>query len=295
MPLDQESLAPAWRSVVRVAAAVTASAVHGPSPAATGPVLVALDIDGTVAGPGNTISDATLDAIARVRAAGHHVVLASGRSLVGILPVAARLGLTDGWVVASNGAVTARLGDHLPGGYALQDVRTFDAGPAMRLARALLPHVKLAVEEIGWGYRVLSLFPPSDVNGRQQVVGLSDLWTAPVSRAIVRAPGAVHALLEPLRRIGVTATPAASDWIDVIPDRLSKAVSLERIRVRLGVARENTVAVGDGVNDLEMMAWALRSVAMGHSPQAVLQAADEVTGSLADDGLVPVLRSLLPG
>jgi hypothetical protein len=49
-----------------------------------------------------------------------------------------------------------------------------------------------------------------------------------------------------------------------------------------------------GINDLEMLAWAARSVAMGHAPAVVQAAADEVTGTIEQSGAVAVLHSLLP-
>lgn len=49
---------------------------------------------------------------------------------------------------------------------------------------------------------------------------------------------------------------------------------LERLRAKLGVQASETLAVGDGINDLEMLAWAAHGVAMGHSPAQVLAAAD---------------------
>ena len=55
----------------------------------------------------------------------------------------------------------------------------------------------------------------------------------------------------------------------------------------------HTVAVGDQRNDLEMLRWAARGVAMGNAPDEVKAAADEVAGDVDDDGLVPVLRALL--
>ena len=58
-------------------------------------------------------------------------------------------------------------------------------------------------------------------------------------------------------------------------------------------AAEATVAVGDGHNDIEMLAWAARGVAMGHADEPVRAVADEVTGTIDDDGAVAVLRSLL--
>ena len=56
----------------------------------------------------------------------------------------------------------------------------------------------------------------------------------------------------------------------------------------------DTVAVGDQRNDLEMLQWAARGVAMGNAPDEVKAVADEVTLSVTDDGLVPILRSLIP-
>jgi hydroxymethylpyrimidine pyrophosphatase-like HAD family hydrolase len=108
---------------------------------------------------------------------------------------------------------------------------------------------------------------------------------------ILRGDGVLD-MLEPLRDLGVTATPAGPDWVDVTPRALSKATALERIREREGVDPRSTVAVGDGVNDLEMIAWAARGVAMGHAPAALIDAADEVTGRIEEHGVVAVLSTL---
>jgi len=53
------------------------------------------------------------------------------------------------------------------------------------------------------------------------------------------------------------------------------------------------VAVGDGRNDIEMLRWAARGVAMGNAPAEVQAVADEVTGPVGADGLADVLESLL--
>jgi HAD superfamily hydrolase (TIGR01484 family) len=90
-----------------LAAANTNQSPHSGS--ALMPRLVALDIDGTLLEHGGKIPAETLAALDLVRAAGHQVVLATGRSLVGLLPVATRLGLIEGFAVCSNGAMTVRL------------------------------------------------------------------------------------------------------------------------------------------------------------------------------------------
>ena len=69
--------------------------------------------------------------------------------------------------------------------------------------------------------------------------------------------------------------------------------ALEQVRRRLDIDPAHTVAVGDGRNDIEMLSWAARGVAMGQSPQEVLAAASEVTGSVYEDGAAAVLRSLV--
>jgi hydroxymethylpyrimidine pyrophosphatase-like HAD family hydrolase len=252
---------------------------------------VALDIDGTLLGPDMTVPPVTVRAVDDVRRAGHHAVLASGRSLVGVLAVVRQLGIDEGWVVASNGAVVARVGLELPDGYRLETVHSFDVEPVVRLARATLPTVQVGVEEIGWGYRVDRPFEQELVNGQQACVADEELWDKPAARVILRADG-VHALLEPLRALGVTATPAGPDWVDVTPRSLSKATALEGVRERIETDPGRTVAVGDGVNDLEMLAWAARGVAMGHAPAVVRAAADEVTGTIEEHGVVAVLRTL---
>ena len=59
------------------------------------------------------------------------------------------------------------------------------------------------------------------------------------------------------------------------------------------VEASSTLAIGDGRNDIEMLTWAGRGVAMGQAPEEVVAAADEVTKSVYDDGAALVLRGLL--
>jgi hydroxymethylpyrimidine pyrophosphatase-like HAD family hydrolase len=255
--------------------------------------LVALDIDGTLIGQDRRIPPGTVAALDLVRAAGHHVVLATGRSLIGLGPIATRLGLVQGYAVCSNGALTIRLDPTTPTGYTVIAAKRFDPSPAIRQALELAPDARVAVEEIGWGWHVNTTFEPGHLNGPQKKVPLSDLLAAPASRVALHSPGIGHHH-DSLSTTGVTATPAGPDWLDLTAPGTSKAAALEAIRTRLGVPTAQTVAVGDGINDLEMLAWAARSVAMGHAPAVVQAAADEVTGTIEQSGAVAVLHSLLP-
>lgn len=276
----------------RIDAACTVVSLSGIASAGQ---MIALDIDGTLTSEGRrSVPAVTVEAVTEVLSAGHDVVLASGRSLLGVMSIIRALGMRSGWAVASNGAVTVRLIPDAPG-YVVEDTHTFDVESVARLAFDLLPGVQLGVEEIGQGYRVNQRFRDDEVNGPQRVVDLDELWVEPTPRLILSAPGAADLLLEPIRALGLTANAAGPDWVDATPGGLSKATALEEIRQRLGVPRERTVAVGDGGNDLQMFEWAGRAVAMGNAAQAVRDAADETTGTVDEHGVVDVLRSLPTG
>lgn len=255
--------------------------------------LVALDIDGTLVDHDGRASGDTVAALALVRAAGHEVVPATGRSLVGMAAAATRLGLTDAFAVCSNGALTVRLDASAPSGYLIQHAHRFDTSHVVRLARDLVPGVRIAAEDVGWGWRVSEPFGPDLLNGEQKQVPLIDLRAARSTRIALHAPG-IRRRAGALAASGATVIAGGPDWLDVTAPGTGKAPALERLRTALGVPHEATVAVGDGPNDLEMLTWAHRGVAMGHASAEVRAAADEITGTIDEHGAASVLLGLLP-
>ncbi|NHC15263.1 HAD family hydrolase [Motilibacter deserti] len=253
------------------------------------PGLVALDLDGTVVSPDEEISPAVAAAVRRVVDAGVPVVLSTGRSVHATRPVAAALGLPAGWLVCSNGAVTATIDPPV-----VVDTVTFDAAPAVRLLREHLPDALVAVEELGVGYRVSAPFPPGELAGEQVLMDIDDLVRDPVTRVVLRSPEKEpDEFLEVVGRLGlhdVSYAVGYTAWLDLAPEGVTKAYALDPVRERLGVARDRTLAIGDGRNDLEMLQWAACGVAMGHAPAEVQDAADLVTGVFADDGVAQTLE-----
>ncbi|WP_419706202.1 HAD family hydrolase [Promicromonospora sp. NFX87] len=255
-----------------------------------GPLLIACDIDGTLLRTGRPVSAEVHDAAAAVTAAGHHLVLATGWSLTGALPVAEQLGLADTWIVSSNGAVTARVTN---GTVEIVERHDLDAEPAVRLAVAAAPGVRISAEIVGVGYRINIPFPDGELNGTQHdVLDLDGLWATPTPRLALHQPG-IYRIAPALRALGLTAISTRSDWIDVTARGISKATALEKVRTELGIEAHATVAIGDGENDIEMLDWATAGFAMAHALVPVLAAADHITGTIDDDGAATVLRSLL--
>ncbi len=259
--------------------------------------LVALDIDGTIIDHHGTLAPAVQEAIGDLMANGIRVVIATGRTIIGTLPVLESLDITGGYAVCSNGAVTVRIDPSRKKGYAVLDQVTFDPAPALTLLRDTLPHASVAVEELGKGWKLTRAFPDGELGGRQRIVSWEELIGKPTTRVSIRDPKATPedflSAVESVGLHGVSYAVGFSAWLDLTPEGVSKASALEQLRRRLRVEPPNTVAVGDQRNDIEMLSWAARGVAMGQAPDEVKAAAAEVTGTVDEDGLVPVLRSLL--
>lgn len=261
------------------------------------PHLVALDVDGTILTHDGRLPTATRDAVRAVADAGHHVVISTGRSVVATTPVLEMLGLTHGWAVCSNGAVTVRLDPSESKGYAIEETVTFDPKPAMTLIREHAPHILCAVEEVGVGFKVARAYPDGVLQGEQVVVPWDELVARPTTRVTFHDPnGDSEDFLRLVERIGLHGVEYAvgyTAWLDLAPEGVSKGSALELVRRRIHVEPDRTFAAGDQRNDLEMLRWAARGVAMGDAPPEVVAAADETTGSVEEDGLAAALSPLL--
>ena len=259
--------------------------------------LAALDVDGTLMSYDGAVSQDVRACVRELVAAGVHVVLATGRSAHSATEVALDLGLTEGWVVCSNGAVTARLDPDEESGWTIVRSVTFDPEPALRAIAMELPDALFAVEDLGVGFRVSAPFPQGEITGEVTVVPFDELASSPVTRVVIRAPRSTpeefHEIVERVGLHEVSYAVGWSAWLDLTPGGVSKASALEDVRRALGVEPYETLAIGDGENDLEMLRWAACGVAMGHASDVVRGAADEVTGTIEDDGAVAVLRRVL--
>lgn len=246
------------------------------------PRLVALDIDGTVVDREGVMPESVREAVSRVVEAGVPVVLVTGRSWHGTRHIADALGLPEGPHVCSNGAVTV----HYPP-VTVHETVTFDPSAVVRSAAQLNPEAAIAVEEVGVGYRLNRLFPEGDLTGEMVLSSIDDLASRPATRVIVRDPnGSASDFARMAEKLGmhpVSYFIGWSNWLDIAPPGVDKASALARVCRRAGVAREDVLALGDGRNDIELLTWAGRGVALGDAPAEVRAVADHVTG-LFDEG-----------
>lgn len=258
--------------------------------------LIASDLDGTLLRRDGTVSQRTEAAIRAAVAAGFHVILASGRPPRTVLPIAERLDL-KGLAVCSNGAILYDLDRREAFGHrhmqrdALKNIIT--------KLREREPSVSFATE---YGHRVGSEphFPRPDtwISGLQPTIAEIDVLCAdPLIKLAIHHPDyAVERLAETARAIAgdqLSVTFSGQHFIEVAAAGVSKALGLARVCERLGVDAERAVAFGDMPNDLAMLAFVGRGVAVGNAHPDVIAEGYETTASNEEDGVAQIIEALV--
>jgi 5-amino-6-(5-phospho-D-ribitylamino)uracil phosphatase len=271
----------------------------GASETSSLPWLVTLDVDGTILRSDETASAEVIEQVRRLSAAGHQVMLATGRSPATTIPVVEYLGITPQFLVCSNGAIVMRRDLEAPSGYRREWAECFDPTEALQTISAHLPKARFAVEDERGQYRYTAPFPNTTIGGGAKRVAFEELLHRQATRVVVVSPD--HDMVDFLavvERMGlhrVSYFVGWTAWLDIAAEGVNKGTAMERVRIELGIPRERVLAVADGRNDIELLTWAAergRGVAMGHSPTDLLAVANEVTGTVSEDGLAEALATL---
>lgn len=260
-----------------------------------------LDIDGTLVNSEKRITEATKNALRQVLEAGHKVVLASGRPAYGMGPYAKALELEKygGYLLSHNGAKVM--------GCATGEVLFCRALPL-----DLLPGLHAFARKNGCGLAThsedmaISAFLPDKYVELEAGINWMPVKVAEdfaeyvdfdIYKCFMTAEGERAARLEQQLQAlyGHRASIYRSEsfFIEIVPKGTDKGESLARLMETIKVAREDVVCCGDGYNDISMIRYAGVGVAMGNARQAVKEAADYVTGSNDEDGLVQVIERFL--
>ena len=262
------------------------------------PRLIATDMDGTLLRGDDTVSEATLAELARWRAGGVPVVLATGRPPRWMAKI--REVLEVGTAVCCNGAV-------------LLDLERFEVIDEIALGPATLqeitaelrrgvPDVWFAVE-YGLEFRHEPVYRPRwDLNAPGVAVApLEELVAAPAAKLLARSESADRdafvALVERVVGERATVTHSSSDALaEISAPGVTKATGLAAVAARHGVGPEDVVVFGDMPNDIAAFEWVRagggRAVAMAHAHPDLLAAATDVTCTNDDDGVAAFLASL---
>jgi Cof subfamily protein (haloacid dehalogenase superfamily) len=257
--------------------------------------LVATDLDGTLVRSDDTISARTRDALAAAEAAGLVVVLVTGRPPRWMPEVAAATGHT-GLAICANGALLYDLHTAEVVESRLLSAETLRA--VISELRREIPDLRFAVE-----YGMAFAHEPGylhgwDIGAQTRVVATETISDEAAAKLLAR-----HPTLQPddlqqkaIDILGeqVTVTHSSTfGLLEIAAAGVTKASALAEVAARRGIEPADVIAFGDMPNDVPMLTWAGRAVAVANAHPKVLAVADEVTGTNDDDGVAQVLEKLL--
>ena len=259
--------------------------------------MVCLDIDGTLVHDDGYLSPRVAAEVRRVQELGHLVVVATGRSAVNAIGVTKEIGLREGKLIASNGAVTVKLQPEHPRGFETEEVLTFDPTDVLTKLIESLPNAHFAVEDAQGVYKFHKAFPADALGDVNHETPLEELMHHPVSRIVVLSPEQeTEEFVDTIAGLGLSSVSYAigySAWLDIAPLGVTKATALEAVRDHNNIRKDQIITIGDGRNDISMFEWARSggglAFAMGQGPEEVHNAASFVTDAVEDDGVASVL------
>ncbi|MBL8721930.1 MAG: HAD family phosphatase [Myxococcales bacterium] len=256
--------------------------------------LLALDLDGTLLLRSGGVHARDVAAIARARKAGFHVTLATGRLTTGTLPTARLLDLDDP-MVCGDGATIADPRTGVPIERRAVSPASTDAIVQQLLRHGLVPfvfvHGAIHGDARGRHHHDAVRIWTEDVHWHADVEA-TDAWRGEGEVAMTLGLGSHEATASARAHLHEHHGALEHDRFDFggasmlrsLQKHTSKGAALARVAERLGVAREDTAAVGDWVNDLSMFRWVGRSFAMGGAPPEVASVATDQLGAPAGQG-----------
>ena len=254
--------------------------------------LLALDLDGTTLRFDHSLAGADIAAATRARRAGIHVTIITGRLYTGANWVAETLGI-DGLIGVMNGSEVVRVSD---GGVVSRREINPELQAVIRRAletHGLTPFVYRplaihAVERDARYEQYLSTWTRS-VNFHSSVShlpwgSLDVLGICAVGEAEAIEAAAREVAVQPELTAEVFTTYSGETFMKVRRSGVDKGTALCQIAEHLGVPLQQTVVVGDWMNDLPMFRVAGRSFAMNGADPETVDAADAVLESVRGAG-----------
>jgi Cof subfamily protein (haloacid dehalogenase superfamily) len=261
--------------------------------------LIALDVDGTLLNTHHQLSEVNAQAVLDAQSRGMHVVLATGKQYVGIVPLIERFGLTAPQITSHGALVT----DPSTGTPLYERGIPVTAG---RKAFTIAQELDVTMVVAGHG-KTWATAHNHDIDymltyGDPVPTILDDL-----AQALTPPPTHLIALAYQQDRLYKTAYKrfaaeldghlnvykSSPYYIEFLHPAASKGNALAHVCDQLEITADEVVAVGDSFNDMSMLDYAGLSVAMGNSPEELKRNADRITLSNDEDGVAHLIHDLL--
>jgi Cof subfamily protein (haloacid dehalogenase superfamily) len=266
--------------------------------------LLVLDIDGTLAGSSNEISESVKLAVEAVQQKNIPVALATGRMYRSALrfhqTIKSQLSM-----ITYNGAwiqnpLTGEIQQHLPVSEQIAlDLLEYFQSPPLSSYFGLHFYLEdcLYVKEITAAtenYALRSQVEPIAVGDLRSILDKPPTKVL----ALAEKPYIIQELIAVLReRYTVNdlhLTQSSPDFLEAIHPRVNKAEAVKYLVENvLGIAKEQVMAIGDNFNDQEMLKYVGLGVAMGNAPTPVQDIADWIAPDVEQDGVAVAIEKFL--
>ena len=258
--------------------------------------LIASDIDGTLLDSRKSISPRTLRALKKAMESGAVFAVSSGRSILFCDYFKDISGIDDIPFILYNGAkIVAGADHHVIYRQELSEADALwliDAGNKAGTTVIVWADDTLYVNEINERtakYERLALMKPVLLTDPEETVkkGVSKvLWFDETDRGPY-----LRGILDngPIRS-HINYFTSDPRFMEIVDSRCSKATALSRLCELYDIPQAETIAFGDGYNDLPMIEWAGLGVAMSNASEEIKQKADTVTLSNDEDGVAVMLE-----
>ena len=266
--------------------------------------LGAFDLDGTVLRRNLRITQETIAALQHLRDGGMRLVVATGRRFEDARDYAKRLGFGDRDPVICYGGSMVR---RIDGETLLHRTLPRKLGiEVLEWAAARDLHVRVFVD----GGIITSPDTPATLEHlrRYEEPGVSTIespaeWLSeggeePTKLVIVDSPHDIGGWLEEARSAfagRLFVTRSLPHYVEIGGLEGTKSKALEFLCERWGIEQDRVLAFGDADNDIDMLRYAGRGVAVGGMTGEVREAADEVVPGVDEDGVARYVDKLLEG
>ncbi|CZQ87152.1 MAG: Cof-type HAD-IIB family hydrolase [Trichococcus flocculiformis] len=273
--------------------------------------IIFLDIDGTLVTDDGWVPSSAADACRQARLNGHEIYLCTGRSKPEIYDFIMEIGF-DGIIGAGGGFVELNDGmlyhKTVPASEVRRMVDFFDqhgvdfyleSNGGLFASKNFLPHVERCI------YGDIANDPDARRRKEEQphpfieglIYGEEDLYKTDVNKAcFLQSDKLSFAQIKAefenaFDTIQCTVPQFGDDSGELMVPGVHKATAIEALLTHLSLPKERTIAIGDGLNDLEMFDYCAVGIAMGNAKEELKAVADHITTSVDDDGLYQAFRT----
>ncbi|AJA49647.1 HAD-superfamily hydrolase [Clostridium pasteurianum DSM 525 = ATCC 6013] len=251
--------------------------------------LVALDIDGTILNSNMLITEETKIAVKLCKKNGVKVVLSSGRLSRSIKPYIERLDL-NGYQVTLNGAV-------------IKDADTGNILEKFTIPKNDYMDVLKKLNKFNYSTIIFGVdtyyknYDNEDIRIIEKISGMNaefissfkDIVNPTKTLSIIEDIDSINVFRNKIESEKYTIIRTGYNHVEVVRKDIDKGTALKIIADKYNIPREKVLAIGDSENDIGMLKYAGKGIAMGNAYDNVKEISDEITASCDEEGVAKAL------